>query len=263
MGKFYLVDVDGNLLQVDGTNLVVKIGDGTDIADVEELVSVDNIDGKKGLVTKSEIYGRSTSAVSSPIGIEEASNDARTRFGFCIKSSSRMFAFNGTSFDRVINDPLTNALVNVSQSHHEVHDASAYSNFLYASIAGTSDLDLLIRVGASKTAHITFEVSAASAAFLFLIENPTVTVQGTAQPEYNRNRDIGTDNANAVCYKNSTTAGGVTILEKYIPAGNRSGSHSGDRNEWVLKQSEDYILRITNIGAAANPASMQLSWYEI
>ena len=257
----YLVDEDGNILQVDGTNLVVKIGDGSDTVDIETIFT--QLSTQEGLVTNSLMYGqRRGFSTARPVQLD---TDDGSIPGSVVHLATvgLNYAFDGSNWRRLPGDTLTKSLINISQAHHEVHQGFAYSNFLYESIAGTSNLDLLIRVGASKTAHITFEASALSAAFLFLIENPTVTVQGVVQPEYNRNRDIGTDNANAVCYHTSTTAGGTTLLQKYIPAGNRSGSHSGDRNEWVLKQSEDYILRITNIGASANPASMQLSWYEI
>ena len=76
-------------------------GEGDDLVDVEELVGYDdNLDGKKGLVTNALIHGRlDNSSVATVPASCGAFADGQSNYGYGLRIQSRLFAFNGTTWD--------------------------------------------------------------------------------------------------------------------------------------------------------------------
>lgn len=115
MGRARIIDKLGKDISDDGSPLNVKISDGTDEADVELFINqVDNLDGKKGLLTKAEGYGRLDSGKSLPLRIGYAENDAHPVASIYPQIVlGYNFGFNGTSWDRFGIDGATNRNLNV------------------------------------------------------------------------------------------------------------------------------------------------------
>ena len=76
-------------------------GEGDDLVDVEELAAAtDNIHGKKGLVTKSEMYGRQSATRSSPLKIAEITSESLSNYGYRLIIASNLMGFDGTNWQK-------------------------------------------------------------------------------------------------------------------------------------------------------------------
>ena len=95
---------------------------------------------------------------------------------------------------------------------------------------------------------LTFD-AAAGPMLIELIEDPSVTVPGTAVPIFNRRRD-SRNAPNLKAYSGATVTGG-TVIDSQKIFGTSSGINtSGDQGiiggEWVLAPGLTYAVRITN-----------------
>jgi len=97
----FLVDRDGNVLEVDNKYLVVKISDGTEIADIETVTSstVPNLDEKKGLVTNAVLAARISDTIIRTMH-GGYPNDGLGNSKNCLFTHSRLATFNGATWDR-------------------------------------------------------------------------------------------------------------------------------------------------------------------
>lgn len=82
MGKVFLLDKDGNPIDVETLSTML-----------------DNIDGKKGLVTKSEMYGRTTDAACRPLPCAQL-GDAITSAYYPLRVISHKVGYDGTQWQR-------------------------------------------------------------------------------------------------------------------------------------------------------------------
>ncbi|MHA1330406.1 MAG: hypothetical protein ACTSR2_04935 [Candidatus Hodarchaeales archaeon] len=96
-----LVDEDGNDIKVDGKYLVVKISDGTEIADIETTsTKTDNLDEKTCLVTNAILHARYSDSAVYPVRVLSLSADAQGTSVYAMLTSSYNMFFNETNWDR-------------------------------------------------------------------------------------------------------------------------------------------------------------------
>ena len=98
----------------------------------------------------------------------------------------------------------------------------------------------------------------------------SIVLAGTEIIPFNANRNSTTnptlvmkfiDNASVANANSDTAVGGATFLEhSLVGSGRQVGGGVSGRDEWILKPSEDYLLRFVAI--AAGFVDYHLSWYE-
>ena len=162
-------------------------------------------------------------------------------------------------------DEITGALTVIPTVHHEVHEGDMFtSSFIAQALADDATLELLLRTGATKFVHLTFFASCGGDAEIALLESVTVNSSGVQMNERN-NKRTENDNAELVVSHTPTTVGGIFLLEAILPGGtggNASGGLLRQDTEFILKQSADYLLSLTNRSGAAKPAGIVINWYE-
>ena len=173
----------------------------------------------------------------------------------------------------VVLDSATHALCTIEYEHHEVHAGNMYHVH-----RSTLDLDvglsmdwLITTPNTTKWAHMIFRVETNGAAYIQLVENPTVTATAPGgeifQTPINRNRNSSNSGSIAVRWGASCTAVGGSEIE-WVHMGTSGkagkGSNAGFTRaemEWVLKQNEDYLFRVASQEDDI-VVSEHLIWYE-
>lgn len=148
--------------------------------------------------------------------------------------------------------------------HHETHCGDRYLTSYIEDVSapsGTAELLVIVpnEVGA-KRYHTEFVVTTESEARLEVFEGPTVTANGTAISNYNRERDSVNTSSLAVYHTPTTTADGTRIDAVHWGSGRSSGG-SGRTDEWVLGNNTAYLVRVTNYSATANHTTIKVDHY--
>jgi len=175
-------------------------------------------------------------------------------------------------------DTSTWALETIAVDHYEVHSGSRfYVVYSVASLGAMTTPDDMITLdwttpNSTVWDHFTFSGHGTAGWRLRLIEAPS---GGAASPtgtlsilNYNRNstKTASTTNgttAALVNYDSTLATGGITLWDKYLEGSSgpmSSGTSSGSRNEFVLKQNTKYQLSL--YGADTDPATIMIDWYE-
>ena len=165
-------------------------------------------------------------------------------------------------------DDSTHAINIVDYAHHEIHGGSAYFVIYSALADDTGAIEIRVQTpDSAKWAHAEVEFSSALAATLEFHEATTVTHEaGNAIVPMNRNRNSTKTSGLTVCNTpGGADTSGADWLE-YIGSASVSGrgdvgGGSSSRHELILKQNEDYLIRLTS-RADANALTIGLDWYE-
>jgi len=162
---------------------------------------------------------------------------------------------------------ITGALVTIDLVHHEVHEGEFYSvSYKTADaspLADNATLCYVITTGA-KYVHFFGLGACGGDAEVEFTEAPTIT-GGTAMTPYNHQR-YSTNTSTVTVVRDPTVNTAGTVLVNYLMPGGQGpravGGTGVDRNEWILKTSTKYMLRITNRSGNTQPASLAMNWYE-
>ena len=164
-------------------------------------------------------------------------------------------------------DPISRIPVYVDFAHHQIHEGETYTaSYLISALANNASQDFRMTVGTasptSKTPHLISEIIGDGAAEIYLYEGGTVT-GGTAMTAYNRNRNSTNVATMEVTHTPSVSALGDPIWIGLLTGSkNSTGSSERALNEWDLKSSTTYMLRVTSKAATGIKAVVRLDWYE-
>lgn len=168
-------------------------------------------------------------------------------------------------------DSQESARVTIAFQHHEVHEGKHYT----VAVIDT-DVDIAgpkyVRITAPNTdtrIHFMGVVSADAAALVELYEDPTILAAGTALAEHNNNRNSA-NVATAIALEDTTTQApnndGTLLFAGRIGgtglAQTRFAGNVADREEWILKQGADYLVKVT-VDADDTEVAIVLTWYEV
>jgi uncharacterized membrane protein (UPF0182 family) len=162
------------------------------------------------------------------------------------------------------------ATVTITSQHHEIHAGNAFS-----AVISDGSVDIAspkyVRITApnsTKRVHLHYEVTADAGYTMELYENPTLNAAGTAVAIINKDRNSSKTSDVTVTQDATTQApnNDGTLLESHIGGSSgffsQTAGSSESRRELVLKQGEDYIIKITVTGNGT-AVTIGLSWYEI
>ncbi len=173
--------------------------------------------------------------------------------------------------DVAIVDDATGAIVAIDNDHHQIHEGNHFVCSEMFTLPLNNVLDIQITTpNTTEWAHMTAEFDVESETEWWVYENVTINVAGAACGEFNLDRNsIHTNttqlatitNANIANANADTAVAGATMLFHGIAgAGKKVGGQSGQRQELILAQDEDYTIRFE--ATAAGYVVFQLRWYE-
>lgn len=169
----------------------------------------------------------------------------------------------------LLTDTLSGALVTLDWEHHKVHTGETFS-VSYKSpdnspLADNGTIIFAITTS-TKEAHFISSAAAGGDAEVEILEGTTFTGgTGTAMTAYNKNRSSVNTPISTVRRDVTITGDGTLIFNKFLPGGVggvAQGVSSETRDEWELKPSTVYAVRLTNRAGNAQPASLAIEWYE-
>lgn len=184
---------------------------------------------------------------------------------------NREVIINGTdsagAVGEFLRERVTSAFPVITTDHANIHNEEAYSASGTISVAQGASTYIRVTTPAGRYIHFKpagFTASGGPVTVTF-IENPTSVGTGVALSEPNRNR-LSSQTASTVCAITATLSGGTVISTLFIPSStqgvNRLGGSTASAEEWVLKRSEDYAVKVLNSAASSSTIGYDLFWYE-
>ena len=156
-------------------------------------------------------------------------------------------------------DSVEGAQVMVDIHHHHIHEGDHYIFTVF-----DDDVDVaapkIVRVVAPDTGariHLMVHITADGAFLWEFYENPTVLAAGNARVPWNSERN-STNATTMTAFEDSTTQApnnDGTLLTAGFGGAHREAGASGTVEEWVLKQGEEYIIKVT---VAANDTQVSI-----
>lgn len=175
-----------------------------------------------------------------------------------------------TSYIERVVDFEESAMVTIDRAHHKVHEGDFYSVVRSTIVvASTNFANVLLPKtthATGKDRHCTIDVSASNSGIFYLLENTgsTKAAGGTTLTPINHKRN----STNASYFKAqlapATKNAGTALYSIYLGGNSPSvkiGASGGTRDEYILKSSQDYLLRFDPENANTNVIYVT-SWYE-
>jgi len=168
-------------------------------------------------------------------------------------------------------DSVENARVSIAFQHHEIHEGHHYT-IAVVDAAVAILVPKYVRITApdtTKRIHLVGVISASAACLVEFYENPTILADGNALTEQNNDRNSA-NAATATTFEDTTTQapnndGTLLFASRIGGAGvaqTRFAGSAADREEWILKQAEDYLVKVT-VDADNTEVAIVLTWYEV
>jgi hypothetical protein len=182
----------------------------------------------------------------------------------------------GTKGVRVLigpTDPISNLPVFIPYDHHQIHEGETWRhNYWVASMASGAYWDMRIVCYAvsapsgittvERAPHLRFQVVGDSSMDILFYENPTWTNTGTTGTIVNQERN-GTYTPQLAIYDSGVVnaTGDLLFRAVIFTTKTSAGIVEDPTDEFILKSSTSYALRLFSKGAAAN-ALVRIVWYE-
>lgn len=164
--------------------------------------------------------------------------------------------------DIITIDTTTRALATITYAHHETHDGNAYLiNVNDDDIDVGDTLDLTIITSNTTTwLHSVWEAQGILGIHIFAYENAVTNVAGANLTPVNMNRNSGNMPSGTFRDGDTFTDTGDLLWQWHTGSKRESGG-AGQRNEMILKQGTQYLLRIES-EIINNAASGVFFFYE-
>jgi len=174
----------------------------------------------------------------------------------------------GDSGTAISVDQYSGAVGVIEQEHLKIHEGKGYTvgaRFTIGNGGGTYDFLGIVPAGVYPHFR-TMAVSLDDGPFdIDFYEAATVSANGTAVTANNNNRN-STNTPDLDIYDSPTVTTVGNLLEPVlVPSVNKIGALGvGASNEWILKESTIYLIRVTNntSGSGTSRGSANMFWYE-
>ena len=167
-------------------------------------------------------------------------------------------------FDSVAKSTLVFLNLVHSKVHQGVTFQSSFKTPDGSPLADDANLDILMVVG-DLIPHLTFRPQCGADAEILLYELTTVSSNGTRLADANMDRNSGNGPAMATYHTPTVTTVGNLLYNEFLPGGTGGNSQGGtvrEDTERELRVGTINLLRLTNRGGNAQPASEVVQWYE-
>jgi hypothetical protein len=152
------------------------------------------------------------------------------------------------------------SLLVIDRDHYELHEGESYVITRVASIGSGNNGDIWIAVGAVMAhAYITVVGQAETS---FTLHEAGTYSGGTSLSVINRNRSSVNSSTVTAVYTPTVSDVGTELYNLRFGSGKAVGGETRGTSEWVLAQSTDYLLRVTNQSVSSQYISVQIDFYE-
>ena len=181
-------------------------------------------------------------------------------------SSPKML--NSANETIILLEEVTNAFKLIDTDHGSIHEGKFYENSVQTTLTAGGTYDIAFTTPADLYMHYRPAKIVCSADKLTIgfYEDCSV-VGGATLTAYNHRRATTAAATMIFVTSASITAIGTSIHKSYIGGGtgvggSRVGAETGQKNEWVLKQTTNYCLRLSNASSSSNIVNINNIWYE-
>jgi len=153
------------------------------------------------------------------------------------------------------------AMLVLDHAYEEIHEGKSFVHTGYQAMG--NGVDYLIHLTApdtTKRIHLELFVRASLETNVSIYEAPTGVTGGSDKTPVNRNRNSATAATLAITEGVSLSTNGDLLSAEHFGA-NKVGGETGERKEWILKQGEEYIIKISS-EAVSNDVSWLIDCYE-
>jgi hypothetical protein len=188
-----------------------------------------NLDGKVGLNTNAMMYGRADNNTLVPVKLDASTQDIQA----------------------------------IEHEHAEIHGGDHYNYCDYSlGVALNATIEFVLTTpNTTKWLHLVFDVFSSTGARIELYEGTSGVSGGTTITPRNNNRNSSNTSGVTLVKDPASITSDGTRAAGFLAGANRSGGFVQREKEYVLKQNEIYLLRITSL-AASNNISWCAEWYE-
>jgi hypothetical protein len=158
-----------------------------------------------------------------------------------------------------------NHLLTIDSLHNRIHSGAFFSSGASnAALGNNADLDVLIQTPATGTIHLRGLGEIGGDGQFYLFEDTTFSAAGTALGASNHNR-LSSNVTTVTLTHTPTITGDGTQLASGVILGGTGGMASGGSvtpQEWLLAQSTNYLVRLTNVSGQAQVAQLTIDFYD-
>ena len=163
----------------------------------------------------------------------------------------------------VIIDGMTNLSTVNTPERHAINNGNLFQIDYTTDLGDSESGDVLvITPNSTSWCHLTYDLQTEAEAHFYIYENPTTTDNGTLISAFNKDRNSSTTDTT---FFYDTPTGVVStdlsaISDTYTCACTRIDQNNF--GEWILKQNEEYLFRVTNATTDSNHVSLRFIWTE-
>lgn len=165
-------------------------------------------------------------------------------------------------------DVFTGAVGVIEQEHLQIHNGQGFTvsaRFTIPNVGGTHEFLAIVPAGVFPHFRSFTVTSDGGPNNVDFYEGATYSAEGTLITPFNNNRN-SSNAAELLVYDTPTLlTDGLRLEPILIPGTKQSGSFGSEAsNEWILKQDETYMVRITNntVGAGISNFTINMFFYE-
>jgi hypothetical protein len=161
---------------------------------------------------------------------------------------------------------ISNAIITINLEHSKIHQGEGWEvSIETGNIASAASYYVLFKTSEGYRPHLrSYEVTATDSPITIrLFEGATVSADGSEVTARNRNRNESDVNGISVFSQPTVTNEGTRLETDFIPtSGNKAGGNVGSfYEEFVLKPSTNYLIKITNGSNNTVDAFFNAFWY--
>lgn len=178
---------------------------------------------------------------------------------------------NVVTFATEQKDAASDQLITIPCCAAKIHAGDSYGYWEVVDQTESHVYDIQITTpNTTKWAHFTFEFEVESETEWYFYENPNIILAGTAVTLLNHERNstnsagltvkVITNTSTANANADTAVAAATTLMHGIAGSGKKVEGRVANGHEIILKQNEDYCLRL--IATAAGHVTFHLDWRE-
>jgi len=160
-------------------------------------------------------------------------------------------------------DDVSGGIIIADIIHQRIHEGISYVSGQSAIYGNSEEREFCITAPDTTTrVHMRLTFRFGGRYLIELFENPTL-VEGSALGILNRDRNSSNTATTTIKNVTSITSDGDSLISEYGGSTGSSAARANQENiEIILKQNEQYLIRITS-NDPSNRIVWQLNWYEV
>lgn len=166
-------------------------------------------------------------------------------------------------FIRLPRESISGALIVMQNATRQLKQGNMFHASYTVDLGNAASADILLTTpNTAIRVNFFYQIGVETESHVYFYENPTISNVGTAVASYNRDRNSSATATMTVKHTPTVTDTGAVIPSQAHLGTKGSAAQHMEDDQWILKQNEEYLLRVTNATALANYTTILLDWYE-